>query len=268
MQNTNHSQYTIVAIHAAISAGNYLRQGFRTQMEVSNKEGVHNLVTEHDIFAEKKIISFIQSHYPDHAFIAEESGKIESKNTDIKWIIDPLDGTVNFAHGIPFFAVSIAVEKQGKVIAGVVFQPITHELFVAEYKKGAYFNGNKIKVSDNKDIKNSLLATGFPYNVKENPNYCIEKFTEILKTGTPIRRIGVAALDLSYVAIGRFDAFFEVSLAPWDCAAAKLIVEESSGTVSSWDGSPFDIYAYKPILASNGHIHTNLTEILSKKYDS
>ncbi len=265
MQEANHSEYTLAAINAAISAGNYLRQGFRTQMEVSNKEGRHNLVTEYDTNSEKKIISFIKDLYPDHDFIAEESGIIDSNQSNVKWIIDPLDGTVNFAHGIPFFAVSIAVECNKEVVSGVVFQPMTYELFVAERKKGAFFNGNRINVSENKNIDEAFLATGFPYNVAENPDHCIEKFMEVLKIGSPIRRLGVAALDLSYVAVGRFDAFFEVSLAPWDCAAAKLIVEESGGKVTSWNGSPFDIHSYKSILASNGHLHSDLTRILSRK---
>jgi len=142
---------------------------------------------------------------------------------------------------------------------------MTNELFVAERKKGAFFNGNKISVSENKDINDAFLATGFPYNLVENPNNCIEKFMDVLKIGAPIRRLGVAALDLSYVAVGRFDAFFEVSLAPWDCAAAKLIVEESGGMISSWDGAAFDIHSYETILASNGHLHKDLTSILSGK---
>jgi len=264
MPNTNYSEYTVTAINAAISAGDYLRQGFRTQMEISNKEGRHNLVTKYDTNSEKKIITFIKELYPNHSFIAEESGTSDGNQSEVKWIIDPLDGTVNFAHGIPFFAVSIAVECNKEVVSGVVFQPMTYELFVAERKKGAFFNGNKINVSKNRNINEAFLATGFPYNVAENPNCCIEKFMEVLKIGAPIRRLGVAALDLSYVAVGRFDAFFEVSLAPWDCAAAKLIVEESEGMVTSWDGSSFDIHSYKSILASNGLLHSDLTGILSR----
>jgi myo-inositol-1(or 4)-monophosphatase len=262
MEKPNYSKYTTIAIHAAISAGNYLRGCFRTKIQISNKVGDQNLVTECDIASEKKIISFIREHFPDHAFIAEESGEIKHSKSNVKWIIDPLDGTVNFAHGIPFFAVSIAVEENKQIVSGVVYQPITQELFVAEHQNGAYLNGEKIQVSKNKNLKKALLATGFPYNISDNPSFCIEKFINVLKTGIPVRRLGVASLDLSYVALNCFDAFFEISLAPWDCAAAKLIIEEANGTLTSWDGTSFDIFSYQPILASNGLLHQNLVDLL------
>ncbi|PIS00877.1 MAG: inositol monophosphatase [Chlamydiae bacterium CG10_big_fil_rev_8_21_14_0_10_35_9] len=256
------SRYTYIAIQAAISAGNYLRQGFRTQFEVASKEGKHNLVTEYDLGAEKKIISFIKENFPEHGFLAEESGATGQDDFEARWIIDPLDGTVNFAHGIPCFAVSIAIEKNKEIISGVVFQPMTNELFTAEKGSGAFFNGTKMTVTDQENLEESLLATGFPYNLAENPSNCIEVFSDILKQGYPLRRLGAAALDLCYVASGRFDGFFEVTLGPWDCAAGKLIVEEAGGKVTCWDNSPFDILSYKPLLATNGKIHDAFSSLL------
>lgn len=262
MDNTRYSEYALTAINAAMLAGNYLRQGFQTSMDIGYKEGKHNLVTNYDIGAEKKIIEYIKKSYPNHTFLAEESGLSKSSG-DTCWIIDPLDGTVNFAHGIPFFAVSIGVEIAKELVCGVVFQPMTQELFIAEKGKGAYFNGRKISVTKTEEIDQAFLATGFPYDVANNPNHCIEKFNHILQLGIPVRRLGVASLDLAYVACGRFDGFFEVSLSPWDCAAGILLIEEANGVVTQWDNTPFDIHGYKPILASNSKIHGQLTKTLS-----
>ncbi len=261
------SNLTLTAIQAALSSGNYLKGGFRTKFAINSKEGKHNLVTEYDIASEKQIIYHIKSVFPDHTFLAEESGYTgtNEKEDTVKWIIDPLDGTVNFAHGIPFFSVSIAAEFKKEIILGVIYQPMTQELFVAEKNKGAFLNGNRIEVSAVNDLENSILATGFPYNLSENPLHCIESFTNILKLGIPVRRLGVASLDLAYVASSRFDGFFEVSLGPWDCAAGIILIEEAKGKVSHWNGDPFDFSSYKPILVSNGKIHEQLSSILLKK---
>ncbi|MCC6127641.1 MAG: inositol monophosphatase [Chlamydiae bacterium] len=257
------SELTLIAIEAALQAGSLLREGFGTHFSIKSKEGVHNLVTEYDHRSEKMVIDFLREQTPDAQFLAEESGHSAGKGENLIWIIDPLDGTVNFAHKIPMFSVSIAAERDKEVVCGVVYHPLVHELFVAEKGKGAYLNGEKLKVSQVSKLPEAFLATGFPYNLVDNPGQCIEHFVDVLRTGIPIRRLGSATLDLAYIAAGRFDGFFEVSLAPWDCAAGKLLVEEAGGKVSSWDGKQFDFRSYGPILASNGQIHQRCISILS-----
>lgn len=258
------SHVTLIAIEAALLAGETLRQGFGTQFSISSKEGRHNLVTEYDHRSEKLIIDFLKQHIPNSHFLAEESGATGQEKADLLWIIDPLDGTVNFAHQIPVFAVSIAARREGKVISGVVYQPITHELFVAEIGKGAFLNGQKLRVSEVRNIEMAILAVGFPYDLAKNPGRCIDHFVDILKLGIPIRRLGAAAIDLAYTAAGRFEGFFEVKLAPWDIAAGKLLVEEAGGEVTQWDKNPLDIASQKPVLATNGHIHTAAAHILNR----
>lgn len=258
------SSLTLTAVEAALQAGEILRQGFGTSFKISSKPGIHNLVTEYDHKSEKHIVEFLKQQFPKSSFLCEETGEMGPEENFIRWIIDPLDGTVNFAHKIPMFAVSIAAELSGSVTSGVVYQPITHELFVAEKGRGAFLNGERIHVSSTSSLKDAILATGFPYNLKDNPFQCIDHFIDILKLGLPIRRVGVATLDLSYTADGRYDAFFEASLAPWDCAAGNLILEESGGKISGWDNSPFDIYSYKPILVSNSLIHKDLSATLNR----
>lgn len=258
------SSLTLVAIEAALLAGELLRQGFGTQFAISSKEGRHNLVTEYDHLSEKEIIAFIKQQVPASSFLAEESGS-SGKKEEILWIIDPLDGTVNFAHQIPVFSVSIAAQKGDDIISGVVYQPMTHELFVAEKGKGAFLNGQRLHVSGVKQIEMAMLATGFPYDLAKNPFHCIDHFVDILKLGIPIRRMGSAAIDLAYTAAGRFEGFFEVELAPWDVAAGKLLVEEAGGRVTHWDKRPFDIHSRETVFASNGHIHDATAAILNRK---
>ena len=258
------SHLTFVAIEAALSAGEILKKGFGTHFSIQHKEGKHNLVTEYDHKAEKAIIEFIQANVPDSNFIAEESGDSGNKGANHTWIIDPLDGTVNFAHHIPLFAVSIGVEKEGKLVSGVIYQPMTQELFIAEKGIGAFLNGHQIHISPTKKLTDCILATGFPYNLSENPFHCIDHFLDILKAGIPIRRMGAAAIDFAYVAAGRFEGFFEVSLAPWDCAAGMLLVEEAGGTVSHWNGDPFDFRSRKPVAASNQFIHKEFLNLLQR----
>jgi len=247
-----------------MAAGALLREGFGRKFSIQHKEGIHNLVTEYDYKSEKLIIDFLSKHAPGSQFLAEESGKSGEKTAPLLWIIDPLDGTVNFAHRLPMFAVSIGLEKEGHLFCGVVYHPITQELFVAERGKGAFLNGDPLSVSPTKQLKESILATGFPYNLAENPYHCIEHFLQILKAGIPIRRFGAAAIDFAYIAAGRFDGFLEVSLAAWDCAAGKLLIEEAGGKLSGWDGAPFDLRSKDPVLATNGHIHTQVLEILKR----
>jgi myo-inositol-1(or 4)-monophosphatase len=258
------SDLTVIAMEAALLAGDILREGFGTHFKIQSKEGHHNLVTEYDLKAEKAIIEFLSRLVPESHFLAEESGQTGTSKDGITWIIDPLDGTVNFAHQIPIFAVSIGVEKDGVIIAGVVLQPMTGELFMAELGKGAYLNGKKLSVTKTKTLSESILATGFPYNLAQNPSHCIEHFVDILKAGIPIRRLGAAAIDLAYTAAGHFDGYFEVALCPWDCAAGKLILEEAGGKMTTWQGDPFTIRSGHTILATNGAIHQEAVTLLSR----
>lgn len=259
------SELTLIAIEAALLAGDLLRQGFGSPFAISSKEGRHNLVTEYDHRCEKAILAYIQQHKPHSHFLAEESGASGSPQEELLWIIDPLDGTVNFAHQIPIFSVSIAAQIASQTVCGVIYQPITQELFIAEKGKGAFLNGKKLQVSPVPKIEEAILATGFPYNLAKNPHHCIEHFVEILRQGIPIRRLGSAAIDLAYTAAGRFEGFFEVQLSPWDCAAGNLLVEEAGGKVTHWDGQPYDLHKKSPILASNGKVHAALSKILEKR---
>ena len=258
LPNLLRSRLTMVATLAALKAGEMLRKGFGTEMHFTTKEGRHNLVTEWDQKAENVIIDFIKSHFPQHAFIAEESGESGEVKEGIQWIIDPIDGTVNFAHKIPMFSVSIAASIQSDVLAGVVYNPIDHELFIAEKGNGAYLNGSRLKVTETAVLDSAICATGFPYNVHENPLSCLDHFTTFAKMGIPIRRIGSAALDLAYLAAGRFDGFWEVSLRPWDYAAGKLLIEEAGGKLTNFSGEPYEALEEGPIVASNGILHDQI----------
>lgn len=258
------SDFTFIAIQAALSAGQLLRQGFDTKFAIESKRGKQNLVTEYDKRSENHIVDTISKSFPTHAILAEEGGKIRTNKDSFVWIIDPLDGTVNFARSIPVFSISIALVKEKEVISGVVYQPMTNELFIAERGKGAFLNGKPLAVSKIARFEKALMATGFPYNVDQNPLHCIEKFTQIQAKGVPIRRLGSAALDLAYIAAGRFDVFWEVGLHPWDIAAGKLLVEEAKGTVTQWDGSPHPIFGYQTLLATNGFLHQKMVNHLNK----
>ncbi|MBX3044985.1 MAG: inositol monophosphatase [Candidatus Kapabacteria bacterium] len=252
------------AILAAKTAGIILKDGFGTNFRIDSKVGKNNLVTEFDYAAEKSIIETITKKYPNHRFLAEESGNSGSTSEDeIIWVIDPLDGTVNFAHSIPIFAVSIAAMQNGELLCGVIYHPMLDEMFYASKGGGAYLNGNKITVSDSEDMHTSLLVTGFPYNVDKNPYDCVGTFVKIVLNGIPIRRLGSAALDLAYVACGRFDGFWEADLYPWDVAAGVLIVQEAAGKVTKYDGNKFEIKDVT-ILASNGKIHNQIKDVINQ----
>jgi myo-inositol-1(or 4)-monophosphatase len=258
------SKPTEAAIEVAKKAGRLLKSGFTTNYKISNKEGIQNLVTEYDFKSEKLIIKELKKKYPKSSFLAEEEGQVGVDSKEIKWIIDPLDGTVNFAHRIPFFCVSIGAEQNGEIILGVIYNPIAEELFVAEKNKGAYLGKKKIQVSNTKEMEKAFLATGFPYNLKDNPENCIDRSLAFLKMGLPLRRLGSAALDMAYVACGRYDGFWETSLGPWDCAAGKIMVEEAKGKITNWEGCPFKLSAYNTLVASNGKLHNEMLKILKK----
>jgi myo-inositol-1(or 4)-monophosphatase len=252
------SRLTMVSTLAALNAGEMARKGFGTEITFEMKEGRHNLVTIWDKKIEQSIIEFISSHFPDHSFLAEESGLSGENQEGIQWIIDPIDGTVNFAHKIPIFSISIAATFQNTVLSGVIFAPLLDELFIAEKENGAYLNGQKLRVTETAILDSAILGTGFPYNVYENPLKCLDLFSHFVTMGIPIRRLGSAALDLAYVAAGRLDAFWEVSLRPWDYAAAKLILEEAGGIFTDFEGNPYVEMKEGPIIASNSVLHEQM----------
>lgn len=243
-------------------AGVLIRDGFGKTIEVEFKTNEKNLVTEIDKASEKLITDFIRKKYPSHGILAEESGE-ENKSAEYLWVVDPLDGTSNFAHGLPIFSVSIGVQKNGETIAGAVYDVTRDIVYSAEKNAGSFANDKKISVSTNDNLALSMLVTGFPYNVKDNPDKAFERFIEFTKTARAVRRLGSAAIDFCYVASGVFDGFWEVYLNPWDICAGKLIVEEAGGVVTDFDGNAIDIYS-KRILASNNRVHQKMIEILNK----
>jgi myo-inositol-1(or 4)-monophosphatase len=237
-----------------------LRRYFNGSFTISSKDSINDLVTEADHASEKAIIKIIQDKHPDHFILSEETGSVHS-NSNIKWIIDPIDGTINFANGIPICCVSIGVEQDGEMIMGAVFNPFMNELFFAEKGKGATLNEQPIKVSDKDNLLTSCLVTGFPYQYLDTPNGPLEIFEKLIRKSIPVRRLGSAALDLCWTAAGRFDGFYEHKLQAWDSAAGYLIVQEAGGIVTDLKGDKFN--PYQPgIIASNGKIHDQLLALM------
>lgn len=258
------SPITSVAIEAAKKAGEILCKGFGTHYQISLKPGNMNFVTEYDIAAEKAIIEHIHQYYPTHGILAEESGASDMTG-DYLWIIDPLDGTTNFAHHIPVFSISIGVMGPNGMHAGVIYQPITQELFVAENGAGAYMNELPVQVSKTVDLTKALTATTFPPDVHDNPKGCIYHFNDILKEGTTIRNFGSAALHLAYVASGRMDAYWSVFLYPWDVAAGILLIKEAGGQVTTYENNLFLPLSNDSLVASNAAIHSQILSKLNQK---
>lgn len=254
-----------IAIQAALRAGDILRQGYGTKIDITFKPGAYNLVTQFDHAAEKAIIQFIRDKFPDHAFLAEESGASACEEAPVLWVIDPLDGTTNFAHNIPLFAVSIGALVKGVVQVGVIYIPMTNELFVAVRGEGAYMNGIHLQVSQTKDFTKSVGATGFPHDIGENTSYYMDRLVSIAQKCRPIRDLGSAAINLAYLAAGRVDFYWIDSLQPWDVAAGKLLVEEAGGKVTHYNGTPHNLDHDSSLLASNGSLHSELLNILKHK---
>ena len=255
------NEYSSFAFDLAQEAGEILLYYWGNLKIISDKEGKGNLVTEADHESEKKMLALLKRHYPDHAVLAEESGAHLSKDNDFLWVIDPLDGTTNYAHGYPIVSVSIALIYQTKPVIGVVFNPIQKELFQAQKGQGASLNGTSIKVSTTKTVKKSLLASGFAYDRCETNDNNYREFCHLTSVSQGVRRAGSAALDLAYVAAGRFDGYWERGIKPWDIAAGSLLVDEAGGVVSAYDKTKLDFYSGK-ILATNGHIHHQLSKEL------
>ncbi|NPA11045.1 MAG: inositol monophosphatase [Epsilonproteobacteria bacterium] len=246
---------------AVLKAGEIFKEGFYNKKEIKYK-GVKDLLTDYDI----KIEEFLKYKLEEfgYKFIAEESEWERDLNYTV--IIDPIDGTTNFAHAIPFCAISVAVYKEGECKEAFVYNPIMQEYFFAKKGEGAFLNGNKITVSQESNIQQSLISTGFPYSSKENPQdlkWVVDKMQKVLPNVQDIRRFGSASLDLCYVACGKLEGFYEINLKPWDVAAGMLIIQEASGRVSNDKGEDFDIFEDKCIVASNSHIHGDFLKLLN-----
>lgn len=260
MRSRRNLEFMEVAIKAALEAGGILRRSLGRVREIAYK-GENNLVTEVDRLSENTIIGVIKASFPSHGIFAEERGK-SSSESDYLWIIDPLDGTTNYAHTYPVFSVSIALQIKGTLVLGVVYDPLREELFSAELGSGAYLNEKSIKVSAVRTVKESLLCTGFTHEnewmVEEN----LIHFANFIKRAQAVRRDGSAALDLCYVACGRYDGFWELGLNPWDTAAGSLILKEAGGKITDFNGREFSIYS-EELLATNGIIHKEMLDVLS-----
>jgi myo-inositol-1(or 4)-monophosphatase len=250
------------AVDLARKSGVLLKETFTKTHKIQYK-GEINIVTEADKMSEDLIIAAIDRKFPDHGILSEESPAITGAGK-LRWIIDPLDGTTNYAHGYPVFCVSIALENEGEIVLGVVYDPMREEMFIAERGEGAYLNDKKLKVSSVSNISRSLLATGFPYDIRDSKENNLDYFNSMAVNVQAIRRAGAAALDLAYLAAGRFDGFWELKLKPWDTAAGCLLVTEAGGAISDIAGKKWHLQSPN-LLASNGLIHEQMIKVLSLK---
>jgi myo-inositol-1(or 4)-monophosphatase len=249
------------AVEFAREAGAIVLEGYG-RIHSPERKGRIDLVTEYDRRSEERLLSLIHERYPDHGVLAEESGAHEAAGARVRWIVDPLDGTTNFAHNYPFFGVSVGVELDGEVVAGAVHDPVRDEMFSAARGGGAALNGSPIRVSSCPRIEDALLVTGFPYDVREHPERHVPLFQEFLVRAQGIRRDGSAALNLCYLAMGRFDGFWEGNLSAWDVAAGSLIVREAGGTLSDYRGGPFRVDG-RQICAANPALHAEMLAVLA-----
>jgi len=269
--------YLSLAAEVAREAGDYAKSVQVSELTITTKTNEMDIVTQVDSRNEQTIRDSVIARYPDHTFLGEELGNSEdSSGTNslpfhkgkagegsVRWIIDPVDGTVNYAHGLPLWCVTIGVEVGGIVECGVVYNPNLNEMFTVRRGHGAFLNGKRIQVSKQSNYKQGLFVTGFPYNVHENPGKVIEQFVGFLSRGMLVRRLGSAALDLAYVACGRFEGFWEIGLSPWDTSAGQLMVREAGGRVTHYDGTDYDIYK-KSIIATNDLHHDMIFDIISE----
>jgi len=254
-------RYRSVAVAAATRAGKLLLEKRGKPGEVI-KKGEVDLVTEMDRRAETLIVDTLRSAFPDHSILAEEGTRVEGP-APFRWLIDPIDGTTNYAHGFPVFCVAVALERDGIPVLGVAYDPSREELFTAERGRGASLNGDPIRVSDSASLNDSLLATGFPYDIRVNPHNNLAEYAAFSLCCRAVRRLGSAVLDLCYVAAGRLDGYWEFRLGPWDLAAGALMVEEAGGAVTDLLGGPFALDKLQ-IVASNGRIHREMVAVLAE----
>ncbi len=252
------------AIEAAKKAGKIIRhnagQGLAGRFDFKRQ---FDYVTDVDKQSEHVIIDTIREKFPDHQFLAEESARATSG--EYRWIIDPLDGTTNFIHGYPVYSVSIALEHNGEIVLGVVYDPVRNELFTAEKEKGAFLNGERVSVSQNSDTHTCLLTTGFPFRFKQYTDMYLESFSLLMRKFSGIRRAGSAALDFCYLACGRCDGFWEIGLAPWDIAAGFIMIREAGGSVTDFFGGDGAVWSGN-VVASNGHVHSDILHITKQVF--
>jgi len=242
-------------------AGQIIKNGFGQEHQIELKSEI-DLVTEIDKQSEAYLIAEIRKRFPEHTVVGEESGTLNGHHSESTWYIDPLDGTSNYAHGVPIFSVSIAYAYRGKVQMGVVYDPMQNECFYAERGQGAYRNGQKLQVSAANSLIRSMLVTGFPYDVHTTRENNLDYFRNFLLKAQAVRRLGSAALDMCYVAAGRLDGYWELSLKAWDIAAGVLMVEESGGIVTKLDGTPFSLTPPYDIVVANPNIHSLMMDVV------
>ena len=252
-----------VLLTATHEAGKIISRYFNGAFKIDHKDGINNLVTEVDKLSEDRIIEVIRAVFPAHTIISEEVGEL-IKKSDYQWIIDPIDGTVNFAHGIPICCVSIGLMHKNEILMGAVYNPVLNELFFAEKGKGATLNGTPIRVSVKTDFNTACLVTGFPYKWPDTTEHPIKVFERMVLEGLPVRRLGSAAIDLCWVACGRFDGFWEYNLNAWDVAAGYLVLQEAGGKITDFDGAEYNVFE-KETLATNGLIHEDMLRMIRKK---
>jgi len=259
--------YLATAVEIVLRAGDIQRAGQESGFRV-NKKGRIDLVTEVDLACEKMCREMLAERFPEHDILAEELGGSAPGRAPsrFRWVFDPLDGTTNYAHGLPIYCSSLALEIDGRAAVAAVYDPARKELFTAERGEGAYLNGRALQVSQTETLIDSLLVTGFPYTVHEQNLDLVELFGYFLGRARAVRRLGSAALDLCYVGAGRFEAFWEQHLKPWDVAAGALIVEEAGGRVTGMDNAPFDAAAAH-LIASNGHVHGEVVDTIAECRD-
>ncbi|MDR1086812.1 MAG: inositol monophosphatase [Endomicrobium sp.] len=257
------SSYANTALAAAKAGADILLSHYNGKLNIEYK-GETDPVTQADKNSQKAVIKVIKDVFPDHGVLAEEDG-VKEIDKSYCWIIDPLDGTVNFVHGVPMFCVSIGLKYKDEVIAGVIYSPVLKEVFIAEKGRGAWLNGKKIEVSKNQDIIRSLAATGFPYYFRKDSKRVMKNFYNIAYEAQGVRRLGTAALDLAYVACGRFDFFWEEGLKPWDAAAGILIVKEAGGKISDYHGDNNPLFSGTLLAANNQTIHKKILDIINER---
>jgi myo-inositol-1(or 4)-monophosphatase len=254
--------FLATAVEIVVRAGDIQLARRESGFRVS-KKGEIDLVTEVDFECERMCRAVLAERFPDHDVLAEEqgAGPAAARGSRYRWIFDPLDGTTNYAHGLPIFCASLGLEIDGRVQVGAVYDPTRKELFTGERGQGSFVNGRRLRVSETGALRDSLLVTGFPYDVHEHAGDLVQMFAAFLGRARAVRRLGSAALDLCYVAAGRFEGFWEQHLKPWDVAAGGVIVEEAGGCVTGMDGSPFDPSAAH-LVASNGHVHAQMLDVI------
>jgi myo-inositol-1(or 4)-monophosphatase len=256
------SSYTNTALAAAEAGVGVLLDHYNRKLNIEYK-GETDPVTQADKNSQKAIIKVIKDIFPDHGILAEEDG-VKETNKNYCWIIDPLDGTVNFVHGISMFCISIGLKHKDEIIAGVIYSPVMREVFIAEKGKGAWLNGKKIEVSKNQDIIKSLAATGFPYYFRKDSKRVMKNFCNIAREAQGVRRLGAAALDLAYVACGRFDFFWEEGLKPWDIAAGVLMIKEAGGKISDYRGDNNSLHSGTVLAANSQIMHKRILGIINE----